>query len=162
MARKLQGNDAKNNELNLTPLIDAVFLLLVFFMVTSVFVKATQLKVELPIAANYDKIDQEKKLNLLISAEGQLEFNSQLVSMGQLANVLEDERLRSGSSTLIVTADAQTPHGYVLDAMEMAVMAGVSKIDLETGEDKAASRPASKEYLTYVLSLENIYRFANG
>ena len=145
MARKLQGNDAKNNELNLTPLIDAVFLLLVFFMVTSVFVKATQLKVELPIASNYDKIDQEKKLNLLISAEGQLEFNSQLVSMGQLANVLEDERLRSGSSTLIVTADAQTPHGYVLDAMEMAVMAGVSKIDLETGEDKAASRAASKE-----------------
>ncbi len=145
MARKLQGNDVKNNELNLTPLIDAVFLLLVFFMVTSVFVKATQLKVELPIAANYDKIDQEKKLNLLISAEGQLEFNSQLVSMGQLASVLEDERLRSGSSTLIVTADAQTPHGYVLDAMEMAVMAGVSKIDLETGEDKAASRAATKE-----------------
>ena len=145
MARKLQGNDAKNNELNLTPLIDAVFLLLVFFMVTSVFVQATQLKVELPIAANYDKIDQEKKLNLLISAEGQLEFNSQLVSMGQLASVLEDERLRAGSSTLIVTADAQTPHGYVLDAMEMAVMAGVSKIDLETGEDKAASRTATKE-----------------
>ncbi len=145
MARKLQGNDAKNNELNLTPLIDAVFLLLVFFMVTSVFVKATQLKVELPIAANYDKIDQEKKLNLLISAEGQLEFNSQLVSMGQLASVLEDERLRSGSSTLIVTADAQTPHGYVLDAMEMAVMAGVSKIDLETGEDKAATQVATKE-----------------
>ena len=145
MARKLQGNDAKNNELNLTPLIDAVFLLLVFFMVTSVLVQATRLKVELPIAANYDKIDQEKKLNLLISAEGQLEFNSQLVSMGQLASVLEDERLRSGSSTLIVTADAQTPHGYVLDAMEMAVMAGVSKIDLETGEDKAASRTATKE-----------------
>ena len=145
MARKLQGNDAKNNELNLTPLIDAVFLLLVFFMITSVFVKATQLKVELPIAANYDKIDQEKKLNLLISAEGQLEFNSQLVSMGQLASVLEDERLRSGSSTLIVTADAQTPHGYVLDAMEMAVMAGVSKIDLETGEDKAATQAATKE-----------------
>lgn len=145
MARKLQGNDAKNNELNLTPLIDAVFLLLVFFMVTSVFVKATQLKVELPIAANYDKIDQEKKLNLLISAEGQLEFNSQLVSMGQLASVLEDERLRSGSSTLIVTADAQTPHGYVLDAMEMAVMAGVSKIDLETGEDKAATQADTKE-----------------
>jgi len=145
MARKLQGNDAKNNELNLTPLIDAVFLLLVFFMVTSVFVKATQLKVELPVAANYDKIDQEKKLNLLISAEGQLEFNSQLVSMGQLASVLEDERLRSGSSTLIVTADAQTPHGYVLDAMEMAVMAGVSKIDLETGEDKAATQADTKE-----------------
>ena len=54
MASKIQANDAKNNDLNLTPLIDAVFLLLVFFMVTSVFVKATQLKIELPIAENYD------------------------------------------------------------------------------------------------------------
>ena len=49
MASKIQANDAKNNDLNLTPLIDAVFLLLVFFMVTSVFVKATQLKIMLDI-----------------------------------------------------------------------------------------------------------------
>jgi biopolymer transport protein ExbD len=145
MASKMQGNDAKNNDLNLTPLIDAVFLLLVFFMVTSVFVKATQLKIELPIAENYDQIDQEKKLNLLVSAEGQLEFNGQLVSMGQLAVVLESERLRSGSGTLIVTADAQTPHGFVLDAMEVAVQAGIGKIDLETGEDSREGADSGRE-----------------
>ena len=142
---RLQGNDANNNDLNLTPLIDAVFLLLVFFMVTSVFVQATQLKIELPIAENYDQIDQEKKLNLLISSKGQLEFNSQIVSMGQLSTLIETERLRSGSGTLIVTADADTPHGFVLDAMEMAVMAGVSKIDLETGEDKSIGEAKVKE-----------------
>jgi biopolymer transport protein ExbD len=145
MASKIQANDAKNNDLNLTPLIDAVFLLLVFFMVTSVFVKATQLKIELPIAENYDQIDQEKKLNLLVSAEGQLEFNGQLVSMGQLAVVLESERLRSGSGTLIVTADAQTPHGFVLDAMEVAVQAGIGKIDLETGEDSREGADSGRE-----------------
>lgn len=145
MASKMQGNDAKNNDLNLTPLIDAVFLLLVFFMVTSVFVKATQLKIELPIAENYDQIDQEKKLNLLVSAEGQLEFNGHLVSMGQLAGVLESERLRSGSGTLIVTADAQTPHGFVLDAMEVAVQAGIGKIDLETGEDSREGADSGRE-----------------
>ena len=142
---RLQGNDANNNDLNLTPLIDAVFLLLVFFMVTSVFVQATQLKIELPIAENYDQIDQEKKLSLLISAKGQLEFNGQIVSMGQLSTLIEAERLRSGSGTLIVTADADTPHGFVLDAMEMAVMAGVSKIDLETGEDKLTADGKVKE-----------------
>ena len=145
MASKMQANDAKNNDLNLTPLIDAVFLLLVFFMVTSVFVKATQLKIELPVAENYDQIDQEKKLNLLVSAEGQLEFNGQLVSLGQLAGVLENERLRSGSGTLIVTADAQTPHGFVLDAMEVAVQAGIGKIDLETGEDPREGVDSGRE-----------------
>jgi len=145
MASKMQANDAKNNDLNLTPLIDAVFLLLVFFMVTSVFVKATQLKIELPVAENYDQIDQEKKLNLLVSAEGQLEFNGQLVGLGQLAGVLENERLRSGSGTLIVTADAQTPHGFVLDAMEVAVQAGIGKIDLETGEDPREGVDSGRE-----------------
>ncbi|MBT4978960.1 MAG: biopolymer transporter ExbD [Gemmatimonadetes bacterium] len=145
MASKMQGNDAKNNDLNLTPLIDAVFLLLVFFMVTSVFVKATQLKIELPVAENYDQIDQEKKLNLLVSAEGKLEFNGQLVSLGQLSGVLENERLRSGSGTLIVTADAQTPHGFVLDAMEVAVQAGIGKIDLETGEDSREGADSGRE-----------------
>jgi biopolymer transport protein ExbD len=145
MASKMQANDAKNNDLNLTPLIDAVFLLLVFFMVTSVFVKATQLKIELPVAENYDQIDQEKKLNLLVSAEGQLEFNGQLVGLGQLAGVLENERLRSGSGTLIVTADAQTPHGFVLDAMEVAVQAGIGKIDLETGEDSREGVDSGRE-----------------
>ena len=145
MASKMQGNDAKNNDLNLTPLIDAVFLLLVFFMVTSVFVKATQLKIELPVAENYDQIDQEKKLNLLVSAEGKLEFNGQLVSLGQLSGVLENERLRSGSGTLIVTADAQTPHGFVLDAMEVAVQAGIGKIDLETGEDSREGADSERE-----------------
>ena len=145
MASKMQGNDAKNNDLNLTPLIDAVFLLLVFFMVTSVFVKATQLKIELPVAENYDQIDQEKKLNLLVSAEGKLEFNGQLVSLWQLSGVLENERLRSGSGTLIVTADAQTPHGFVLDAMEVAVQAGIGKIDLETGEDSREGADSGRE-----------------
>ena len=145
MASKMQGNDAKNNDLNLTPLIDAVFLLLVFFMVTSVFVKATQLKIELPVAENCDQIDQEKKLNLLVSAEGKLEFNGQLVSLGQLSGVLENERLRSGSGTLIVTADAQTPHGFVLDAMEVAVQAGIGKIDLETGEDSREDADSGRE-----------------
>jgi biopolymer transport protein ExbD len=47
---------------------------------------------------------------------------------------------------LIVTADSQTPHGFVLDAMEVAIQAGVSKIDLETGEDKAAG--AAKRTVT--------------
>ena len=80
-----------------------------------------------------------------MSAEGQLEFNGHLVSMGQLAGVLESERLRSGSGTLIVTADAQTPHGFVLDAMEVAVQAGIGKIDLETGEDSREGADSGRE-----------------
>ena len=136
MARKSLGGEANKVELNLTSLIDAVFLLLIFFMVTTVFVKSTQLKIDLPIAENADTIEKEKKLNLRISNDGSLEVNSQMISMGGLSRLLEQEKLRSGSGTLIITADGQTPHGFVIDAMEMAVQAGVEKIDLETEKPK--------------------------
>ena len=136
MARRRQSlaEKAGEFELNLTPMIDAVFLLLIFFMTTTVFVKATQLKIELPDSVHYDQLKAEKKLNLRISSEGQLEINGQLVAMGQLTSWLEREKVRSGSSTLIITADAGAAHGHIIDAMETATMAGIEKIDIETEE----------------------------
>ena len=136
MARRRQSlaEKAGEFELNLTPMIDAVFLLLIFFMTTTVFVKATQLKIELPDSVHYDQLKSEKKLNLRISSEGQLEINGQLVAMGQLTSWLEREKVRSGSSTLIITADAGAAHGHIIDAMETATMAGIEKIDIETEE----------------------------
>ncbi len=136
MARRRQSlaEKAGEFELNLTPMIDAVFLLLIFFMTTTVFVKATQLKIELPDSVHYDQLKSEKKLNLRISSEGQLEINGQLVAMGQLASWLEREKVRTGSSTLIITADADAAHGHIIDAMESATMAGVGQIDIETEE----------------------------
>jgi biopolymer transport protein ExbD len=133
-AKTSLGEAASKVEIELTPLIDAVFLLLIFFITTTVLVKTTQLRVELPVAAHYDRLEPEKKLNLRVSAEGELEINGNPTTMGELRSWLESEKMRTGSSTLIVTADAKTPHGFVIDAMEMAVMAGVAKIDLETQE----------------------------
>ena len=136
MARRKKSLSEKAGEfeLNLTPMIDAVFLLLIFFMTTTVFIKATQLRIALPDAEHYDKLKAEKKLNLRISEEGKIEINGQLVAMGDLAGWLEREKIRTGSSTLIITADAGASHGFIIDAMEMATMAGVEKIDVETQE----------------------------
>ncbi|NKB68677.1 MAG: biopolymer transporter ExbD [Candidatus Latescibacteria bacterium] len=133
-SRKSITEKAGEFELNLTPMIDAVFLLLIFFMTTTVFVKATQLQIELPDAEHYDKLTAEKKLNLRISREGSLEINGQIVAMGQLAGWLKREKMSTGSTTLIITADGGTAHGFIIDAMEMATMAGVEKIDVETQE----------------------------
>ena len=138
MARKSLGEAANAVELNLTSLIDAVFLLLIFFMTTTVFVKSTQLRIELPQATHYDRLEPEKKLNLRISSEGKLEINSQMVTMGELGGWRESEKMRTSSSTLIITADGDTPHGFVIDAMEVAVIAGIEKIDIETEEPPKA------------------------
>ena len=119
--------------LNLTPMIDAVFLLLIFFMVTTVFTRPYQLQITLPEAVNYDRL-KEKKLNVAISAEGQVEINGRLVDMADLAGWLEKEKSRTTSTSLIIKADARSMHGYVIDAMEIANQVGMSKISVETDE----------------------------
>lgn len=136
MAKQKQTLSEKAAEfkLDLTPMIDAVFLLLIFFMTTTVFIKASQLQITLPEAQHYDRLKSEKKMTLRISGDGKLEINSQLVAMVELRGWLERERIRTGSATLIITADSDAPHGFVIDAMEMATMAGVEKIDVETQE----------------------------
>lgn len=136
--RKSLSAAAGSFDLDLTSLIDAVFLLLIFFLTTTVFVKSTQIKVELPEASHYDRLKPEKKLNLRISADGTLELNGKIVSMSALGGWLESEKMRTGSATLIVTADGSTPHGFVIDAMEVAVIVGVEKIDIETTEPAKA------------------------
>ena len=125
--------------LNLTPMIDAVFLLLIFFMVTTVFTRPHQLQIALPEAVNYDRL-KEKKLNVAISAEGQVEINGRLVDMADLAGWLEKEKSRTTSTSLIIKADANSTHGYVIDAMEIANKVGMTKISVETDELRGSAK----------------------
>jgi biopolymer transport protein ExbD len=131
--------EADELRLNLTPMIDAVFLLLIFFMVTTVFTRPHQLQIALPEAVNYDRL-KEKKLNVAISAEGQVEINGRLVDMADLAGWLEKEKSRTASTSLIIKADAQSMHGYVIDAMEIANKVGMTKISVETEELRGAAK----------------------
>jgi len=128
-------SDEEEVRINLTPMIDAVFLLLIFFMVTTVFTQSHQLKIELPKAVNYDSL-KEKKLNVAIAPDGRLEINGNLVSMGELGSWLQQEKARVAATSLIIKADAKTPHGYVIDVMETANAVGVERVSVETDEPR--------------------------
>lgn len=124
-----------DTKLDLTPLIDAVFQLLIFFMVTTTFVEATHLKIELPGTEHHSPLQKEKKLKIRIGADGQFEVSGQLVSLNDLGIWLSREKSQTASTSLVIVADANTPHGFVLDAMEAATQAGVEKIDIETKDE---------------------------
>ena len=128
-------SDEEEVRINLTPMIDAVFLLLIFFMVTTVFTHSQQLKIELPKAVNYDNL-KEKKLNVSIAPDGRVEINGNLVSMGELGSWLQQEKARVTATSLIIKADAKTPHGYVIDVMETANAVGVERVSVETDEPR--------------------------
>jgi biopolymer transport protein ExbD len=110
-------------EINLTPLIDVVFLLLIFFMVTTTFTKETRLTVDLPEAQGVAQEEQQEQLEITISADGKYAINGKaLVNSNPEILKAALVELSGGDSSLplVITADAVTPHQSVVTAMDVA------------------------------------------
>ncbi|KDE39937.1 Biopolymer transport protein ExbD/TolR [Nitrincola lacisaponensis] len=122
--------------INLTPLIDVVFLLLIFFMITTTFTRETQLEVSLPEASSAQAASQEQqRIDILISADGLYSVNGQALVNAQpltlrraIIELAEDER----QMPFVITADAQTPHQAVVTAMDVAGQLGFSQLRITT------------------------------
>ena len=119
--------------MDMTPLIDCVFLLLVFFMVTTVFKQPYSLQVELP-EATQAKVVEEKKLVASITADGRMEINRHPVTLENLEQVLLREKSGTHSLTLVVRTDKKTRHRHLLDLFEVAKRVGIEKIPLATDD----------------------------
>ena len=119
--------------MDMTPLIDCVFLLLVFFMVTTVFKQPYSLQVELP-EATQAQVVEEKKLVASITADGRMEINRHPVTLENLEQVLQREKVGTHSLTLVVRTDKKTRHRHLLDLFEVAKRVGIEKIPLATDQ----------------------------
>ena len=135
MGPERREGGVESGEMELTPLIDCVFLLLIFFMVTTVFQEPYRLKVLLPEAEEAAMIE-EKKLVATIDRAGEMEVNRHPVTLETLEGVLAREKEGVRVVTLIIRTDKDTRHGLVLDLMETAKRIGIEKIVLAT-EKKA-------------------------
>jgi len=132
--RRTRKGFPEEREMNLTPLIDCVFLLLIFFMVTTVFKQPYSLQVELPVARRAAEVD-DKKLVGSITVDGRMEINREPVDQQNLEQVLLRQKQSSGSVTLILRTDKETKHKWVLFVLEVAKRVGINTIVLAT-EDK--------------------------
>ena len=133
MAR--QRKTEREPDFNLTPMIDCVFLLLIFFMVTTVFKQPYSLQLELPEAQQAQRV-QEKKLVSSITADGRMEINRELVSAADLEQVLLRHKQGTRSLTLIVRTDRETRHKHLLDLIEVAKRLRIEKVVLATEDEK--------------------------
>jgi|TARA_B110000116_G_C16466192_1_gene416048 biopolymer transport protein ExbD len=131
--RRRRGPEEDKQELDVTPMIDCVFLLLIFFMVTTVFKQPYSLRVTLP-EATQSVIVEEKKLVASIDADGRMEINRHPVDLASMEAILRREKQKTRSLTLIVRTDKATKHRHVLDLFEVAKRVGIEKIPLATDE----------------------------
>ncbi|MDO6454018.1 biopolymer transporter ExbD [Neptunomonas phycophila] len=137
---KFQRQRREEVNVNLTPLIDVVFLLLIFFMVSTTFTKETHLEVDLPEAAEATQLEEQPQtVDIIISAEGTFSVNGQPLINTQaetlriaILKVLGDQASLDQKPPLIVTADAKTPHQFVVTAMDVAGQLGFDKLSITT------------------------------
>jgi biopolymer transport protein ExbD len=131
-------------DVNLVALIDVVFILLLFFIVTTTFTRETQLRVDLPQAvtgASADDVDA-RQLDIAINADGQFSLNNQLLPKNDLATLIDALQRESAGDTslpLSISADGKTPHQSVITAMDAAGKLGFSQLRMTTVEAATAN-----------------------
>ena len=133
------GHKEETVEVNLTPLIDVVFLLLIFFMVTTTFDRHAKLKVSLPESSAKITQQQSDPLVLSIDAKGNYFINDRQVvnqSLDTLKQALQKVIGENTDMALVLRADANTPHKAVVRAMDAASQLGLSKLSIATVEGK--------------------------
>ena len=121
--------------INLTPLIDVVFLLLIFFMVSTTFNRETQLSIDLPEASGAAREVDREEIEILIDETGQYRINGQgLVDNRMRTLQAAIYKLSAGDTTLpmIITADAQAAHEDVVRAMDAAGQMGFMHLSITT------------------------------
>jgi biopolymer transport protein ExbD len=137
---KFRRQSRDEDSINLTPLIDVVFLLLIFFMVSTTFTKETHLQIDLPEATGDSQPQNSKQIEILINSEGGFAVNGESVINKQIATLkMAIEKVSEGNTDLpmIITADANTPYQAVVTAMDAAGQLGFVNLSMTTKNPQA-------------------------
>lgn len=134
-------------EISITPMIDVVFLLLIFFMVTTTFNRQTELKINLPQANGVDVQEREKNITLVIDADGMYFLSDDNGKLHQLINqklstlrkALEQAAGNTRRIPFIISADGKAPHQAVISALDVASELGFKRITFATKKVAGAS-----------------------
>lgn len=126
-----ENKKKKSLGLNITSLIDVMFILLIFFMVSSSFVEQPGMKLELP-AMKSQEVAKVEKMALYVSPEGELFLNDQPVSLDSLSALIKTVMPNIEEKTLVLKADKAVEHGLVVQVMDIAKRSGLKKIVIGT------------------------------
>ena len=122
-------------ELNVTPLIDVVLVLLIFYMVSTTFVSESKMELTLPQASKEVPTEPKDKIDIVIDHQGNVFVNNQALLNTQLDTIrraLNDAHKSGAEPVVIISADAVASYQSVIDVMDAARQAGLYKITFPT------------------------------
>lgn len=122
-------------ELNITPLLDLAFVLLVIFIITTIPpVKDMDLK--LPVASKHQKDPPHKAKYISVQADGNLFVDREAVKLGELLPYLISKRMDDQDLSVIIRGDAQTKYKQIRAVLDLCQQANLAKVDLATEINK--------------------------
>jgi biopolymer transport protein ExbD len=132
---RFQNKPPQKPQINITSLIDVLFLLLTFFLVTTTFIEQSALKVELPSMQNADRVQTEKRFILNVSKDGQLVYNGEAMDSRALQALLSSSSSDiDASGGLILRADRRLSYGDVMGILDLIKGSGVKRFVIATDE----------------------------
>ena len=132
---KFREQEPEQAELNLTPLIDVVFLLLIFFMVSTTFQKESEIKISLPQAATDKQPLATDKIEVMVNATGTMHVGGRELVNSQLSTVRQAlQKAANGRRDipLVIRADKGTPYQAIVTVMDAGSQIGLLRISLPT------------------------------
>ncbi len=143
--QKIRRRNRNNLILELTPLIDVVFLLLIFFMVATTFEdKSSGIKIELP-QSTIQEISEVKEIQVVVDKDSIVYLNikeangektNEKINIDNLQEELAGKILNSKDKNVIITADKNLDYGLIVKVMSMAKNAGAKSLDIDTASAK--------------------------
>ena len=127
--RRRRGRDREASEVNLTPMLDVVFIMLIFFIVTASFVKEAGIDVNRPDAATAER---KEKGNILvaISADDQIWIDRRLVDPRALRANIERMHAENPNGAVVIQADKKSTNGLLVQVMDASRQAGVKNVSI--------------------------------
>ncbi|WFB35470.1 biopolymer transporter ExbD [Kiritimatiellota bacterium B12222] len=128
--KRVQMSDQveKGVEVNMSPLIDCVFLLLIFFIVTTVFVEETGVEVDKPQAASAADLEKQSVM-IAITASGKIMYGGREIQINSLRGVVK-RQLTTPETPVILLADGDVPTRLLVEVMDECKLAGAEKVSL--------------------------------
>lgn len=120
-----------HTHLDMTPLIDVVFLLIIFFMLSSSFILQPGIKVNLPQSKSSDS-QKEKSVEITITKENLIYYNAERISIGELSLKFKSLSKTNPDTNIIIKADGNVKHSFIVEIMSEAKENRLSKLAIAT------------------------------
>ena len=128
----IRATRKRDAEINLTPLIDIVFILLIFFLITSTFVQDSGIKVDLPRANQSSSTEANHQIVVTVTADGRMVYEGEALSKDELQDKLTGLYKEKVEQVFIIEADSTTQHGIVVSIMDLAKEIGFQSLAIAT------------------------------